>query len=100
MSDGTAPGRSTEPAGRGVIVAIGGGGFSMEPDNPLLDDYVLSLARAPRPRVCFVPTASGDSGGYCLRFCEAFARHDGFPGHLPLFERRGDDLRSFVLDQD
>jgi len=23
------------------IVALGGGGFSMEPDNPLLDDYIL-----------------------------------------------------------
>ena len=29
----------------GQIVAMGGGGFSMEPENPLLDRYVLSLAR-------------------------------------------------------
>ena len=27
------------------IVALGGGGFSMEPENPLLDDHILSLAR-------------------------------------------------------
>lgn len=27
------------------IVAMGGGGFSMEPRNPRLDDFVLSLAR-------------------------------------------------------
>src|SRR5436190_44416 len=27
------------------IVAFGGGGFSMEAGNPLLDDYVLALAR-------------------------------------------------------
>jgi len=27
------------------IVAMGGGGFSMEPANRLLDDFVLSLAR-------------------------------------------------------
>ena len=26
------------------IVAMGGGGFSMEPDNPLLDDYLLSAS--------------------------------------------------------
>ena len=43
------------------IIALGGGGFSMEPGNPLLDEYVLSLARSPRPKVCFVGTASGDS---------------------------------------
>ena len=38
-------------------MAMGGGGFSMEPDNPLLDDFVLSLARRQPARVCFVPTA-------------------------------------------
>jgi hypothetical protein len=35
--------------GMGTIVAMGGGGFSMEPDNPRLDDYVLSLVERPRP---------------------------------------------------
>ena len=32
------------------IVAFGGGGFSMEAGNPLLDDYVLGLAAAARRR--------------------------------------------------
>jgi dipeptidase E len=82
------------------LVAIGGGGFSMEPDNPLLDDYVLSLARPPRPRVCFVPTASGDAEGYCLRFYDAFAVRNCVPTHLPLFRRRTADLRSLVMSQD
>ena len=31
------------------IIAFGGGGFSMEPDNPLLDDYILTRARRGRP---------------------------------------------------
>jgi peptidase E len=43
---------------------MGGGGFSEEPDNPLLDRFVLALAGRERPRVCFVATASGDSEGY------------------------------------
>ena len=29
----------------GAIVAMGGGGFSEEPDNPLLDRFALPLAR-------------------------------------------------------
>jgi hypothetical protein len=29
-----------------IIFAMGGGGFTMEPANPLLDDFVLSLAPA------------------------------------------------------
>lgn len=40
----------------------------MEPDNPLLDEFVLSLARRKRPRVCFVPTASADAAATDLGF--------------------------------
>ncbi len=40
----------------------------MEAGNPLLDDYVLSLTGVDRPRVCFVPTASGDADHYVVRF--------------------------------
>jgi dipeptidase E len=52
----------------GKIVAMGGGGFSMDADNPLLDDFVLSLSHRQPPRVCFVPTASSDSPQYLTRF--------------------------------
>ena len=55
------------------IVALGGGGFSMEKDSSLLDDYVLSLTRAARPRVCFLPTASGDADHYVVRFYRRFS---------------------------
>ena len=81
-------------------MALGGGGFSMEPENPLLDDHILSLARRPHPRVCFVPTASADSAVYVANFYRAFAPRDCTPSDLPLFERRIADLRAFVLDQD
>ncbi len=77
----------------------------MERDGSLLDDYVLSLAGAARPRVCFLPTASGDADHYVVRFyrrfspcCEA--------SHVSLFRRdQGtggveDDLASHLLAQD
>src|ERR1700691_356427 len=64
------------------IVAMGGGGFSMEPDNPLLDEFVLSLARSPRPSVCFLPTASGDADSYTAQFYRAFAAFDCKPTDL------------------
>ena len=82
------------------IVAMGGGGFSMEPDNPLLDEHVLSLARRSDPRVCFVGTASGDAEGYRLRFHRAFSTLGCRPTDLTFFEREVEDLRAFVLDQD
>ena len=83
------------------IVAMGGGGFSMEPRNPTLDDFVLSLARRKRrPRVCFVGTASGDSDWYIRRFHEAFPPSRAAATHLTFFDRTVRDLKRFVMDQD
>lgn len=81
------------------IVAMSGGGFSDEPDNPLLDDYVLSLASRDRARVCFLPTAAGDNLGYVAGFFDAFARR-AEATWLPLFARRHADVRGLLLDQD
>lgn len=58
---------------KGQIVALGGGGFSSEPDNPVLDNFILSLVPKERPKVCFVPTASADSAMYLVKFYRAFS---------------------------
>jgi dipeptidase E len=88
---------------RPTIVAMGGGGFSMEPESQLLDDYVLDQARAGRgrnrPRVCFVATASGDAPTYIAGFYAAFARKSE-ASHLPLFVRTGEPIEPFLLEQD
>src|SRR5437016_5594096 len=86
------------------IVALGGGGFSMEKDGSALDDYTLSLTASPRPRVCFLPTASGDADHYVVRFYRRFAS-DCDATHVSLFRRdQGtgleDDLASHLLSQD
>ena len=67
-------------------MAFGGGGFSMEAGNPLLDDFVLSLTGAERPKVCFLPTASGDADHYVVRFYRHFAR-TADASHVSLFRR-------------
>jgi dipeptidase E len=82
------------------IVAMGGGGFSMEPDNPLLDDFVLSLARGDTPRVTFVATASGDAASYVADFYRAFGARGCRVSDVGLFDRRIADLRAHVLAQD
>ncbi len=88
---------------RPTIVAMGGGGFSMEPENALLDDAILAFGRAvrkrSRPRVCFVATASGDAQAYIDLFYGAFQGR-AETSHLTLFERTIDDIGSFLLDQD
>jgi len=71
----------------GQIVALGGGGFSMESGNPLLDEYVLGLCGKERPRVCFLPSASGDADHYIVRFYRAFPAERCEASHLSLFRR-------------
>jgi dipeptidase E len=82
------------------LVAIGGGGFSAGPENLLLEDYIISLANKPNPKVSFVPTASGDSEQYLLKFYIAFAKLHATASHLPLFRLAVADLRSYILAQD
>jgi dipeptidase E len=84
------------------IVAFGGGGFSMERDNTLLDDYVLSLTDKERPRVCFLPTASGDADHYIVRFYRAFDSSRCEPSHVSLFRRDGGaaDIHQHILSSD
>jgi dipeptidase E len=85
-----------------VIFAMGGGGFTMEPSNPLLDDYVLSLTRASEPRILFLPTASGDTAAQINAFKARFAHRNCVPEHISLFRLRATDrgLADVVLEQD
>lgn len=76
------------------------GGFGMEPNNLVLDDFILGLARTENPRVCFVPTASGDNDNFIRRFYQAFTTLNCRPCHLSLFKPPTDDLLSFVQEQD
>jgi peptidase E len=81
------------------ILAMGGGGFAFGSDYGNFDDYILGLTGQARPKVCFVPTASGDSDGLTVRFYEAFSPDRAAASHLALFTRTIADLRSFLLDQ-
>jgi peptidase E len=85
-----------------LIFAMGGGGFTMEPNNPLLDDFVLSLARVAEPRILFLPTASGDTTAQINAFRARFADRTCAPEHVSLFRLRGStrSLREIVLEQD
>jgi peptidase E len=81
-----------------TIVAMGGGGFS--DDDPRLDDYVLERVDASRPKVCFVPTASGDIPPYLVRFYEAFPARSFEATVLRLFQRDVEDVEAFLGEQD
>lgn len=83
-----------------TIVAIGGHGFGPSAEGRAFEPWLLSLARKRSPRVCFLPTASGDADSYIVNFYDTFASLPCRPTHLKLFKRAVVDLRAFLLAQD
>src|SRR4051794_27858062 len=81
---------------------MGGGGFTMEPDNPALDAFVLSLATRSWPRICFLPTASGDPAEQIRAFHARFDDWPCEPSTIELFRlgQRPVALREHLLAQD
>lgn len=82
------------------IVAMGGGGFSMEPENLALDRYVIGLTGKERPKVCFLSQASGEGRDYIINFYKAFTELGCQPSHLSLFQPHTSDIAGFLLAQD
>lgn len=81
------------------IVALGGGMFSMEPDNGILDKYLLSLVQKALPKICFLGTASNDGQEYIDMFYKFFQKQKCLPTHLPLNDPPK-NLEEFILKQD
>lgn len=82
----------------GHVVAMGGGGFSME-DDRLLDDYILGLVDRERPRVGFLATASGDAAEYIDKF-HASLSDRAVTSDLRLFSQPSHDPAAWFAEQD
>ena len=78
-----------------TIFAIGGGGFSH-----LLDRYTLNLTGKARPKVCFLPTASGDDDLYIETFHRSFGALGALCTHIDLTRPNQVDPRGHLLEQD
>ena len=81
------------------IVAIGGGGFGRSLGSLEIEKYIVSLVRKKRPKICFIPTASGDNSLYKLNFYRAFSKLDCITSHIDFFSRT-ENLEEKVLNQD
>lgn len=86
--------------GHKTIVAIGGGGFTHEPENPLLDLYVLNQSHSKNPKICLLPTANSNPELYTTYFEKSFARFECRPSSLSLFAPHTADIADFLLSQD
>jgi dipeptidase E len=84
------------------ILALGGGGFTSGERSPALDLLALELSGKPVPRICFLPTASGDQREQLIRFQERFGTWPCEPSILPLFRLADEriDPAAHLLSQD
>ncbi|MDE3110011.1 MAG: peptidase E [Acidobacteriota bacterium] len=81
------------------IIAIGGAGLFLEPENPPLQRYILRQTHSRNPNICFIPTATGDNSAYIAQFYSTFSKLRCRPAHLSLFERTP-RLPDLLLAQD
>ena len=81
------------------IVAIGGGGFGRSLGNLKIEKYIVSLVNNKVPKICFIPTASGDNDVYKLNFYRAFSKLNCVTSHIDFFSRT-EDLDKKILSQD
>ena len=81
------------------IVAIGGGGFGRSLGKLKIERYITSLVKKDRPKICFIPTASGDNDLYKLNFYRAFSELNCITSHLDFFSRT-ENLKKKILSQD
>jgi dipeptidase E len=82
---------------------MGGGGFTMQERCPALDRLVLTLTGRTVPKICFLPTASGDGREQTTRFYERFSTWPCEPSIVSLFHLGRDrivDPAAHLLAQD
>ena len=81
------------------IIAIGGGGFGRSNSSYLIEKYILNLSEKNYPKICFLPTATGDDSSYIVRFYSIFTRLNCIPSHIEFFKRTI-DIRNHIMNQD
>ena len=87
------------------ILTLGGHDFTSRPPDRAVSELMLRLATeraGGRPRICILPTASGDTSEQIGRFYAAFGERPCEPSDLSLFRlgRRPMALRDHLLEQD
>jgi len=87
------------------ILTLGGHDFTSRPPDRAVSELMLRLATeraGGRPKICILPTASGDPSDQIGRFYAAFGERPCEPSDLSLFRlgRRPMALRDHLLEQD
>ena len=84
------------------ILTLGGHEFTGRDRDRAICDLILELPPSPHPRICLLPTASGDPAEQTAAFYNAFADRECEPSDLSLFRlgRKPVAVRDHLLAQD
>jgi len=69
------------------IIAIGGGGFGRNPNQRIIEKYIIEQSSVSKPNILFIPTASAEDKSYTVNFYSCFNGLNCNPSHLNLFQR-------------
>ena len=81
------------------IITFGGLRPTRGGTHPLIN-YVISLSKKDRPKVCFIPTATGDAASSLVAFYDRFPASHSQRSHLALFNRTVSNIEEYLLGQD
>jgi dipeptidase E len=86
----------------GRILALGGHEFDRRSGNDAICDLIVDLAGSSHPRICLLPTASGDSADQISSFRRAFGDRGCEPTAISLFRLGAEqlDVESVLMAQD
>jgi len=84
----------------GKMIIMGAGGYTLEPESCIIDEYLLRIIGKGVPKICLLPTACGDRQETIERFHQYFHSYGAITSHVPLFSVEIDDIESHLLQQD
>jgi peptidase E len=82
------------------IIAIGGGEFTDYITELKIESYLLKQCKSFKPKVCFLPQASGEDSKTIVSFMDTFKKLGADPSWFSLFGRTQDNSEQMILNQD
>lgn len=84
----------------GNLIIIGAGGYTLEAESCLIDQYFIERTGKSNPQICLLPTACGDRQETIENFNLYFRRYGAITSHISLFAIEMEDIESHLLQQD
>lgn len=82
------------------LVVIGAGGYTLEPESQMIDEFFLKKVGKSNPKICLLPTACGDRQDTIERFHSFYQSRGAVASHVSVFVAETKDVELHLLQQD